>query len=367
MIAIIGGGITGLTAAYALRKKGIEARLLEERDRPGGVVCSEKRDGFLVEHGPHSLMAKNPHIADLIGDLSIEGEQIHAAKSARKRYIVKEGRLAALPSSPPSLLTNRIFSLRGKSRVLLEPFIRRGSRKGEGESVASFVERRLGTEVLDYAVNPFVSGIFAGDPDLLSVRHAFPKLYAMEQEHGSLLKGLIRSRRSAPKSAGKKGGVFSFRNGIATLPQALAATLSDSILLNARVTGIARENDRWAVSWNQNGQTLREVFERVLITAPAHRVSELGIAPTPSAPGADLKNLPYSPLSVLALGFERPAVEHPLDGFGFLVPQKENLPILGASFPSSIFPERAPDGCVLISTYVGGAGRPELAGLPEEE
>ena len=201
-VLIIGGGISGLCVAYRLRKAGLHTELLEAGAFAGGNIRTEKRDGFLIEHGPNSTLTSREFF-DLLKDLNLLDQIAPPAVAAKKRFVLRSGRLAALPSGIGSLINDHVFSLAAKLRLLKEPFVRAGS--SEDESVASFFERRLGKEIVDYAVDPFISGIYAGDPQKLSIRYAFPRLYQMEREHGSLLKGALRRRKDAASARLPKG------------------------------------------------------------------------------------------------------------------------------------------------------------------
>lgn len=361
-IAVVGGGISGLAAAWRLQQRGAAVTLFEASDRTGGVIRSRRERGFLVDEGPNTLVARSPVLSDVIAQVGIEDEQIPAGEAASARYIVREGRLVRVPMSPLGLLTTPLLSARAKLRLLREPFVRPG--EAAEESVADFVRRRLGPEVLDYAVNPFVAGVYAGDPERLSTRHAFPTLYALEREHGSLLRGMlhrVRHRADAPLKPSPHP--FSFRDGMQTLPDALARQLGDeAIRLRAAVVALRRDVGSWKVTIRNNGIDA-EHFDGVVFTVPLHRLA--GIDFETDVDLAPLAEVAYPPLSVLALGFRRADVEHSLDGFGVLVPEREGLNVLGALFSSTLFPGRAPAGHVLLTCFVGGTRHPDLAARPE--
>ena len=358
-IGVIGGGIAGLTAAYRLQQEDVSVHLLEATNRVGGVIQSTRTDGFLVEHGPNSLRPTS-QLEAVITDLGLEDQRVWANEAANTRYVVRDGTPVALPMSIGSFLTTSLFSMRAKVRLLAEPFIRARSGKTD-ESLASFTRRRLGAEVLDYAVAPFVGGVFAGDPASLSAQHAFERLVELEEEHGSLFWGALRSSRDDSGDDDAPSGLFSFRNGLETLPTALADALDDVIYRNARVTSFHPNDAHWTVTLAApNDEPVPTEFDALICTVPLHQFSQIDFdTPVDRAP---LKTVQYPPVSVVALGYERDAIDHPLDGFGLLVPPVEDdVDVLGTIFSSTLFPGRAPDDHVLLTTFVGGTRHPALA------
>ena len=355
-IAVIGAGIAGLTAAYQLSQQGVEVTVLEASDRAGGVIRSTQEKGFRVEHGPNSLRP-SPLLGQMIEDLGLSDAVVTANDVASTRYVVRDGAPTALPMSPLDFVTTDLFSARAKARLLGEPLIPRRNADTD-ESVADFVSRRLGPEVLDYAVAPFVGGVFAGRPEALSAQHAFETLTRLESDYGSVLWGGIRSalKGSSEETPGPSG-LFSFREGLQALPSALHEALADRVVLNTPVTGLAASDDQWLVS---HDGTAPHQFDAVVCTMPLHRFPALDFnSPIDRAP---LREVSYPPLQVVALGYPRDAVAHPLDGFGMLVPPVEDdFDILGTIFSSTLFPDRAPDGHVLLTTFVGGARAPDRA------
>jgi len=360
-VAVLGAGITGLTAAWTLQRAGFAPTVFERARRVGGVVGTWRRDGWLHELGPNSLLEQSREVATLIDQLGLGARRIYAAPEARKRFVVRAGRLVALPDSPWSFLTTRLFSWRAKSRLALEPFRPRGLR--DDESVAEFVARRLGREFLDYAVNPFVGGVYAGDPRRLAVRHAFPKLHALEREHGSLLRAALKLRNT---TGGPKGRIFSFPGGLDELPRALAAALGDAVRLDTTVLALRRRDAKWELEFACDGLMQRAMFDVVVSAVPADALATLcfdGVGE--AARLAGLAAIEQPPVVSVFTGFPRAAVAHPLDGFGVLVPEVEDGKILGALFSSTLFPGRAPRDHVAITSFVGGARQPELAGLDD--
>lgn len=351
---IIGAGLTGLAAAFALRRGGAGVTVLERGDRAGGAVRTESSEGFLVEHGPNSMMVNEPSVEGLIAAAGLSGEVVRPM--AKKRFLVRGGRAVALPSSPLGAISTPLFSLRGKLRILAEPFIARGT--ADDETLADLVRRRLGPEMLAYAIEPFVAGIYAGDPELLSARYAFPKLWNLERDHGSFIRGAVRLRRSGPPQS-----MLSFRGGMEVLPARLAASLGDGFRPSVQVESIERFVGGWRVVWRE-GEARRDAVAANLVCAlPAYAAAALPWEESLRPALASLEEVGYPAVTVVALGFRREDVAHPLDGFGALVPAAEGRRILGAIFSSSLFPGRAPEGHVLLTVFVGGARQPRQAAL----
>ncbi|MHB1239545.1 MAG: protoporphyrinogen oxidase [Gammaproteobacteria bacterium] len=365
-VAIIGAGISGLSTAHFLGKGGCKPVVLERRTEAGGTIRSEHAEGFLVEAGPNSTAETTPVIEELLGDLGIRAEKLPAAGFARHRYILRGGRLHPLPTGPGSFLTTPLWSRRAKLRLLLEPFVRRA---GHEETIAEFVRRRLGHEFLDYAVDPFVAGIYAGNPRRLSVRAAFPKLDALEQRYGGLIKGTLigaRARRKQPTASRASAPLFSFRTGMATLPRTLAASLGPALHLNTRVRSVAPAARGFKVVSEHDGQIAEQRYDAVVLSVPAYAAAELLRDWMPELAGR-LEEVKYPPVTVVALGYRSCDIRIGLDGFGFLVPEIEGRGILGTIWNSSLFPGRAPPGSAIVTTFIGGARQPECALQPDEE
>ena len=357
-VAVIGGGITGLAAAWHLHQAGVPVRLFEGAAEPGGVMASTRHGGWLWETGPNTLFENSPAIRDFVDRLGLGSRRLEAAPAARRRYIVHQGLPVPLPGSPWSFLVTPLLSKRAKLRALGEPFRGPGPR-GVDESVAAFVTRRLGPEFLDRIVNPFVAGVYAGDPAQLSVRHAFPKLAALEREHGSLVRGALRRRTAA---AGPSGRMISFPDGLAEIPRALARALGSSLRTGHRVTALRPEGSGWWVDFVTGGRSQSELFGAVICTLPPATLTRLDLAAVPGAAAlAALEAIPQPPVASVFLGYRRADVAHPLDGFGLLAPAVEHRRILGTLFSSTLFPGRAPDGHVALTTFVGGTRQPGLA------
>ncbi len=356
-VAIIGAGITGLAAAFELKTRGIECVVFEASERVGGCISTIREEGFLVERGPNSILDTHPNIGKLIARLGLEGNKLPAKPEANNRFIVRDGQPIALPTSPPALISSKAFSAKAKLRLLKEPFIK--SKSNEQESLADFVLRRLGREFLDYAINPFVSGVYAGRPEELSVARAFPKLYELEQDYGSLIKGAIKGakeRKKRAETASKDARMFTFDDGMEVLPNQLAEKLGAAVRRNTPVAGLTQMKDG---AWDLNG----EFFSDVVLALPTHAQTKLA---TPFDLGV-FDEIYYPPVASVSLGFGVNDFRHQLNGFGMLIPEVENRFSLGALFPSSIFEGRAPGGMALLTVFVGGARAPERALMNEEE
>jgi protoporphyrinogen/coproporphyrinogen III oxidase len=368
-VAVIGAGITGLTVAFRLRSRGVPVTLYEASGRVGGVIESIQHDGYLAEFGPNTVLETSPQIFSLIKDLGLESRRLYSDPAADKRYIVRGGRPVCLPTSPAGFLSTPLFSVGAKLRLLVEPFIRRAPPEAE-ESLAEFVLRRIGQEFLDYAINPFVAGVYAGDPARLSVRQAFPKLHALEQRYGSLIKGQIlgaRERKRRAEVSKQNAPKFSFLHGLQELVETLRERVADSLKARHTVVGLSRSDAAWQVRHRNSDGEQAAPHAAVVLCLPAYRIAQLHLD-APDAPSlAPLAEIEYPPVTSVVLGFRRQDVEHPLDGFGMLIPQIEGFRILGTLFSSSLFPRRAPEGHVTLTSYVGGTRAPELADRPEDE
>lgn len=368
-VVIVGGGISGLSVAWWLHRAGYDVRVLERESRPGGTMLTDHEDGWLVEKGPNSALETTPLFGQMFEELGIINERVYANEAADKRYILRDGRLHELPMTPAAFFRSSLWSFAGKMRLLKEPFIGRAARD---ETIAEFVERRLGSEFLDYAINPFVAGVYAGNPEQLSVRAAFPKLFALEEKYGGLVKGMIRGRKERKNRAEKakdRARLFSFVNGMETFPASLSKVLGSRIICNANAVQIARVKDKEAeggftVTYQTAGRETTAVADVVVVSTPARSAAEL-LRPFSRDLAAGLQDISYPPVAEVFLGFRKEQVNRPLDGFGFLIPSKEKRSILGTIWSSTIFPGRAPDGHVALTTFVGGSRQPELALLDE--
>lgn len=351
-VAVIGGGISGLSTAFLLKRKGNDVTVFESSTSFGGNLQTIEKDGYTIELGPNSLL-RAPHSIDLIRLLDLENDVVAAGPTAKKRYVLWNGRLKALG---PASLFNGFFSLKTLGKLVREPFLR--SESPEHESLADFIERRLGAEILEKAVDPFVSGIHAGDPRDLSIRAAFPKLFEMERNFGSLIVGAFRGKRPKPDQSFPR--TFSFVGGIKTLVDRLVEVLGESSLRpGVRIETIG---DMSSGRFEVEG----EEFDDVVVSTPAWAAAEL-IRARDAGLGDDLASVVYPQVAVAITGFRSEQIGQPLDGFGFLVPSREDRPILGTLFISSIFPDRAPERRHLLTTFLGGVRRGNLLDSMSDE
>jgi protoporphyrinogen/coproporphyrinogen III oxidase len=361
---VIGGGISGLACAFHLQQGGIPVRVLDAGVRPGGLISTQEKDGFRFELGPQSFLSTEP-LLKLIDALGLNNELLHADSRA-PRYILFRGQLVPAPLAPPSLLTTPLLGAPTKWRLSTEMF-RRTNPPSTDESIAAFVRRKFGDELLDRIVAPFVSGIYAGDPEKLSLRASFPKLHEFEMKYGSVLRGAMKSR---PAKGSPRPGLCSFREGMETLPRALSARLGDALLSATTVVGArhgkANGNSSFEVDLTRNGHRETHLASAVILAAPVNAVSEIlkGVSDKFAAPFAHIE---YAPLAVVAAGYRRDQVRHSGNGFGFLVPRSEGLRVLGTVWNSSLFPERAPENMTCFTSFAGGATDPALCGKTEDE
>lgn len=360
-VLVIGGGISGLTVAYWLHKAGIDVTVLEKDTRPGGSIRTEKEKGYLIECGPNSTLDIYKEVDNLCEGLGMMKDKIYGDRTARNRYVVRDGRLRPLPIGPLQFLATDLWSVRGKLRLMCEPFIPKHTGTSD-ESIAQFVIRRTGQEFLDYAIDPFVTGVFAGDPCRLSIKSCFPKMYSLEQEYGGLVKGALLGRRKREEPR-RKMRLFSFREGLQTLPDTIAKGLGDRFISGCAVTSLEKGGERFEVAGEKGG--CKDIFRAdiVVLATPAWATANI-IHPLSEEIANSLLQIEYVPIVIVFTGFDRRYIKKNLDGFGFLIPSKESgqkgYSILGSIWSSAIFPDRAPAGKVLFTNILGGARKADI-------
>ncbi|MBK7981312.1 MAG: protoporphyrinogen oxidase [Ignavibacteriae bacterium] len=360
-VTILGAGISGLATAHWLEKDGYDVTILEQNSEAGGAMQTKVVDDFLIDFGPNSGLETTPKIREIVNEIGLANEMIYANEEGNIRYILKNNKLLALPTSPIKFLRTKLFSVQAKLRILKEPFIGK-SQDGYYQSIAEFVERRLGKEFLDNAIDPFVSGVFAGDPTKLSVKSAFPKLYRLEEVYGGLIKGMFKGakeRKRSNEESKQSAKMFSFKYGMQSFPKAIAKNIKGRIFYNCIIENIVKNNNKVIVELEQNGIKGKITSDALISTIPSHRLVKISHM-FDSELTKHLNEIYYPPVLVLFLGYEIKSITQKLDGFGFLIPSKENKKFLGAIWSSTIFKNRAPKDKAAFTIFVGGARNPEF-------
>jgi oxygen-dependent protoporphyrinogen oxidase len=360
---VVGGGISGLVCVYTLRKAGIDAQLVEASQRPGGVINSVTREGFLLELGPQSF-SSTPALRELFAELGISNQLLQAPPRA-PRYVLIDGELRPVPLSPPAFFMSSLIN--GSTKwALVRDILGKSTPPDGDESVAAFVRRKFSPQLLDRLVGPFVSGIYAGDPERLSVRSAFPQLYEAEKAAGSIVRGMLRLSKSK-KGQRERPTLQSFREGNETLVRALTNKLGPALRTETGVTGISRQNDgSFELRLETHGAS-ESLSTRSLILATPTDVTGRLLSHLESSFETLLSSIEYAAVAVVSLGYRRKDIGHSLNGFGFLVPRSAGLRVLGSVWNSSLFPGRAPEGHALLTSFLGGTTDPSAAALPPQE
>ncbi len=360
---MVGGGISGLVCAHALRKSGIDTQLVEASTRPGGVINSVTRDGFLLELGPQSFSG-TAAIREICADLGISNELLQAPPHA-PRYVLIDGQLQPAPLSPPAFFLSSMIN--GSTKwALLRDIFGKSIPPDADESVAAFIRRKFSPQLLDRLVGPFVSGVYAGDPERLSVRSAFPTLYEAEKAAGSIVRGMLRLAKSK-KGPRERPTLQTFREGNETLVRALANKLGPALLTETKVAEISRQNDGSFALRLENRIGGESVSTKSLILATPTDITGSLLAQLDSSFESPLSSIEYAAVAVVSLGYRHQDVGHSLNGFGFLVPRSSGLRVLGSVWNSSLFPGRTPEGHALLTSFVGGATDPAATKLKAEE
>ena len=376
-VAIIGAGVSGLATAYALEKGAqaqnldVQITVIEKQPRSGGKIWSRHEEGYLCEWGPNGFLDNKPATLELCKALAVDDTLLRSNDNARKRFIFSDNMLHRLPENGPMFLGSKLISWPGKFRLAGEMFVP-AKKDDRDETLAEFGRRRLGGEALDKLIAPMAGGIFAGDPETMSLKSCFPRIAQLEQEYGGLLKAMIKLARQkkAERKAGKQvasaagpGGVLtSFNGGIQELTDALQNALSATVRLGVAVESMDYFDD-YVLGLSDGGQLDADV---VISAAPAHALSGM-VKKMNSEAAKLLGQIPYAPMNVACFGYNRADLQCNLDGFGYLIPKKEGCSVLGTLWDSSIFPQRAPQDKVLLRSMMGGATRPQAIDLTDDQ
>jgi protoporphyrinogen/coproporphyrinogen III oxidase len=368
---IIGGGISGLALAHflGLHERPVGWELWEASGRLGGTIGTDRSDGFSVDWGPNGFLDREPLTLRLVSEIGLDAELEPADRKSEKRFIAKKGQLHPVPFSPPLILKTGLLSLGEKLRIFAEPFIP-ALPDDRDESVFDFAARRIGRGAAETFVDPMVSGVFGGVASQLSLPACFPIMRELELKHGGLVKGMIARMRqkrkehansgtARPRSggpAGPGGWLTSFKGGLDVLVDRLHKRLEPIIRTGHDVVRLSRAAEGWEVRIASG----RAATARTIVLAcPAFAAAEM-LVDFDRALAQAFSDIPYAPIAVVASGHRREDIEHPLDGFGFLIPRNQHLRTLGSIWTSSIFTARAPGECVQFRSMLGGAGDPEI-------
>ncbi|TVQ16631.1 MAG: protoporphyrinogen oxidase [Bacteroidetes bacterium] len=363
---IIGAGLTGLSTAHFLQKAGSNFLVLDRNSHPGGVIQTHTENGFVYETGPNTGVIGSSEIVELFEDLQGLCELETANEHAQKRYILKNGQWEPLPSGLMAGIKTPLFSLKDKFRLLGEPFRSKG--KNPHESLSGLVKRRMGQSFLDYAIDPFIIGVYAGDPDILIPKYALPKLYNLEQDYGSFIGGAIKKQFQKKSEADKKitRKVFSAKGGLSNLAHALYEKAGkENFRFNIANPTVQPNGKQYKVSWQHEGETHTILASNVVFTGSSFELPEV----YPFLPKNDLDkitNLLYAKIIEITLGFNRwEGID--LDGFGGLIPSKEKRDVLGVLFMSTLFEDRAPKDGALLTVFMGGIRNEKITELSDEQ
>lgn len=359
-VVIIGGGIAGLTIAFRLHQAGVKFKLLEQSSQAGGCIKTLSQKSYTLELGPNTFLNSSESLWRLAEDVNLRNKRISTPpKISNKRYVYKNGRLFIVPNGPQILFSN-LLSLKGRLRILAEPFIK-PSKDKKDESMASFFERRFGKEVLDTLVTPFVSGIYAGDPEILSIGAVFPKIVSLEEKYGSIFKGMKELKGEI-----KSKGLGSFTEGMGTLSQAIENIIKDSIVYNVRTTNIQQMTKGYKITCQSNGDEQIFLADIIISAVPAYSLSSF-IKTIDESLSNQLSKVVYAPIIVAHTAYKKTDLNKKLDGFGFLVPRGQKVRLLGSLWSSSLFEKRAPNDEVLFTSFIGGMLDKEACDLTNED
>ncbi len=359
-VAIIGGGVSGLATAYHLRNQGRTVCVLERQVRTGGSAISERMGGFLMEHGPSSLNITAEEATTMSSRLGLDAEVRNLSEAVQNRYLVKDGTLNPISIHPMGFMLSNYLSPKARLRMAAEMLISHRA-SGPEETVAEYSNRRFGKEFTDRVIDPLVGGLYAGLASELSMAAVFPKLAEMERKYGSLVIAVLSRWLQGGKAPMRR--LFSWKDGVGTLPSALAKSLRHEIQTGVVVKRIHQKPEGFRIE-TQNSGTIRA---RAVVIATQPHVAATLLEPLDTDATEAASNIAAPPLSVVFLGYKREQIAHPLDGLGYLTPPLEGRSLSGALFGSTMFKDRAPEGHVALSAYIGGARAPGLAGLSQPD
>ena len=370
-VVVVGAGISGLSTAWRLAKAGCEVSVYEGSTRPGGTMGTVQRDGYRVETGPNGFLDSRQETVDLVDELGLTDQLEPANEAAKKRFTIRDGQVIQLPSSPFQFLTSPTMSFGGRIRTMTEG-LRRKRPQSEDETVYEFARRRVGRECAERLVDAFITGVYAGDPTRLSAKSTIPRLVKLEAEHGSLTKALMtlqkkakKARKEAGSAAGPAGHLTSFGHGMQVLIDRLVELIGPHNLKTGhKLVALERQGSSWQVVFETPEGQVTTIADAVVSAIPAHALG--GVAGLASHLTEPLGKIPYAPICVVSLGFERSRVAHPLDGFGYVACGQEKVALLGSLWTSSLFTGRSPEGSVLIRNMVGGMRSPERVELDDK-
>lgn len=365
-VVVIGGGISGLAVAYSLKKEGIDVTLFEKEEIAGGLIKSERREGYLLERGPNSLLNINAQLDDFCHEIELDSEKVFQISDSKSRFILKNGKLIPIPRTPKEFILTPLLSLHGKIRAGFEPFIGPVHDKTV-ESVSQFVSRRFGPEILSYVVDPLIEGIYAGDPEILSMEATFPRLTALEKKYGSLLKGFIKKKREEKRE--KRIDLFSFKNGMGTLPRKLSEKLEKNIETGVTITKLGPKKTHqkgFVLRGIQKGAERSFEADQIVLATPAYEAAEL-IAPFSADAASQLRSINYAPVAIINLGYPLSSLRKPFSGSGCLIPKKEKRELLGFRLNSNLYAGRAPSGKLVVTCFLGGVRNQAVATQSDED
>src|SRR3989338_3218616 len=354
-VVVIGAGISGLAAAFYLKKKGLDVSLFEKSEHVGGVIRSLHKEGYLLEEGPNTYMGLTDPVQEMVESLGLTESMVFPQKHASKRFIFRKGKLYRLPTNPFHYFTSGLLSFSSKLRILCEPLVSKG--RGD-ETVGQFFQKRIGPEGTRILVDSFVCGIYAGDIDKLSANACFPNLVELERRHRSIFVGMLKSKQK------KDRRLFSFPQGMQQLPLEISKMLSSNLYLNHHVLSIEKTNKNFYTLTFEGPQGEKQLETRSVIFATPAYVSAEVLQRLDSHLATALLGVPYTSLCVFHFGYEKTQIKHPLKGFGFLIPRSQKKRTLGVLWSSSLFSNRAPEDHKLLTVMVGGATDPTAYGDP---